>query len=209
MTGARLVLAAALALAAVACTVTPRSDDFRCAGPADCTDGRQCVSGWCVATSAIDGGIDSAVGGDAMPDALDCPAACTRCVDGTCEIECSGDGACATGVACPDGVPCHVVCSGSSSCAGAVDCAAATSCDIDCNGVDACGGDVTCGPGTCDIDCPAAGACAGALDCSDACECDTHCGGAGACGSTVSCPGPSSCRSGGQCTSAPNQCQRC
>lgn len=207
---ARAALALAAVAAVAACRVDARSDDFRCEGPADCTDGRVCsADGWCVTgDDPIDAAPDDGV---APPDAEDCPAACDTCQDGTCIITCDGDGSCADGVVCPAGLPCQVVCTGTASCAGEIDCTAATECEIACLGSTSCGGDITCGLGACLIRCTAGDTCAGALDCSASCACETECTGPGACAGDTTCPPgmPGLCSGNDTCTSGPGQCDDC
>jgi hypothetical protein len=170
----RLRTAAALAgmaLAAASCGISGRSDDFRCEGPADCSDGRLCVDGWCVrgeggdAAPAAD--ADLAEGADASAA---CPERCTSCQNGACVIDCPEDNSCSTLVLCPPGMPCRVDCDGEDACDAGIDCSAAAECNIDCDGTGSCDGPITCGPGPCDVDCEGSGTCDQGIDCSDSCR---------------------------------------
>lgn len=202
MRSAIAAMATALATVALAitlgpaCSIDPRSDDFRCTNPGQCGPGRDCVNGWCVVDpSEIDASTD-------------CPAACTSCMDGACVIECDGPGECASKVTCPGTMPCIVRCTGASACDAGVECGMASSCEITCGGPGSCGARILCGQGSCSVSCSGGGSCNDGIDCSDACECVTECGGTGACAGAIECPG--SCTQGGQCTRfPPGQCQNC
>lgn len=195
----RLLLACALLLAA--CQVDRRSDGYRCERTDDCTDGRTCEDGWCV--------------GEDPPDAAPfdaeapCPAACTACIAGRCEIDCTQAGTCSDEVVCPAGLPCDVTCSGFGSCGGGVDCTAASSCTITCSANGSCDGPLACGDGACTVDCSADNTCGQGIDCDASCACDVGCAGTDSCATPASCPGPGQCDTGRGCTSGPGPCSAC
>lgn len=186
------------------CQIDTRSEDLRCAAPTDCADGRTCVSGWCV--SGGDPGPDA---DPDAPDAVDCPAGCDECVDGTCVIRCATASACPSEVVCPADLPCAVDCSGEGACGGGIDCSMATACTIACTAPGACGGGTACGEGPCDVRCTAMDSCAGIIDCDASCACDVECSGAGACAAASNCPGPAPCDTGAGCSSQGGPCSSC
>lgn len=195
----RALVVTAAALALHACQIDSRSGDFRCERETDCPGGRDCVDGWCV----VDPG-ESDAGGDGAT------SPCTRFDGETCLIDCLTPGACsAAPVQCPGTVPCAVTCSGTNACALGVSCGDAAACTVTCDGPGSCAGQVACGGGACTVTCGGAGSCAAGIACGQACACDTSCAGDGACAGAIACPGPPPCTSGGQCTTAPSQCDRC
>lgn len=208
-----LVLAVLLA----GCQIDARSDDYRCGGPEDCTDGRMCIEGWCVLGADPDAGIDGNGGGDAG----ECPAVCTECVNGTCIVRCEATLSCSSQIMCPPGMPCQVICSGDRSCTGGVSCGDATSCDITCSFLRACGGLITCGAGPCTVACTGDRSCNGAfdvggvvagIDCTQSCACDVTCSGPMSCSEAELCPlyPETTCaRPGNGCTSTPATCNTC
>lgn len=206
--GQRLALGL-IALWGSACGITARSDDFRCAGTQDCSDGRSCVDGWCVAGQGDGGAGDGANAGadGALDDAAACPDVCDSCLRATCMISCEDGGSCQELVVCPPGMECLVRC-GQTSCAAGVDCSAADACDIRCDETGACSGPITCGPGRCDVACSGPGTCSGGIDCSDSCRCDTDCDGIGSCAIEPSCPF-ASCVNGIECTDVGQACHAC
>lgn len=157
-------LAVLLALV-TACTINERSADYTCTVQADCTGGRTCSSGLCVA-----GGMGS----------NGCPTACTSCdaAAKTCAIEGGNT------VTCPTGWSCFVTCSRTNSC-DKVDCDGATSCTVTCSGVDSCK-ELRCRTGRCNVACSGQGSC-DTVDCQDACACDVSCA-QGACNAKPVCP---------------------
>jgi hypothetical protein len=210
--GVRLALGvvALVAFVAASCSITARSDEFRCQVAGDCSDGRACVDGWCV-TDPGDGGagaIDGSSGDGGLADAGGCPSACDRCQRGTCVISCEGSGACQAGVVCPVGMPCEVHCDGTSACQGGVDCSDATACSIECSDTGACGGLVACGAGRCEVECNGTASCASGIDCSASCRCDTACDGLGACAIEPTCPSDD-CVDGIDCTDTGATCRGC
>ncbi|HUQ01283.1 MAG TPA: hypothetical protein VM261_02255 [Kofleriaceae bacterium] len=195
-------VAVALALVALvitlgpACNIDSRSDDFRCERPSDCGAGRDCIDGWCV------------VDPDEVDASMNCPAACTSCMNGTCIIECGAAGACDAKVVCPGTMPCTVRCTGANACDMGVDCATASTCDVTCSGPGSCAGQVTCGAKACTVACDGDGSCGDGIFCDSACACETSCDGLGSCNGMVDCPG--NCVQGGDCTtSPPGQCDNC
>jgi hypothetical protein len=230
-------LSLALTLGPAACSIDARSDQYRCTGTGDCSGGRVCQGGWCVVSAGgdpgddgtdddgttDDGTADGDGGGGATsdaalpardaggePDATGCPAACTRCDQDTCAIDCLEDGSCADPVVCPPGLACTVICDGRNSCESGVDCSAADSCDVRCTSREACAGPIECGPGACSVGCTARDSCAGGIDCSDSCTCATNCSGPFACREAPSCPFLGfGCTDGTDCFSSETACNRC
>jgi hypothetical protein len=190
-----LAVFSAFTLLSSACSIDTRADAYRCGNDTDCSDGRTCQGGWCLAP----------------PDAAPCPDVCTSCLaDGTCVIVCSDTLACPAGVTCPAGRPCEVECMGDQSCAGGVDCTQATACDIDCGGISSCTGAMSCGSGACVVDCGGQNSCVGPVDCSQSCACDTDCSGTNACpGQIHECPASGNCENGGACRSNVGGCDMC
>ncbi|ACY14924.1 hypothetical protein [Haliangium ochraceum] len=189
-----LVRLAALVLAGAAllgCGVDRRSDAYRCdTAGASCSDGRECMDGWCV-----------------VPAGTGCPAVCTSCDGATCQVSCLTEDGCADTVVCPEGMNCEVSCGGAGSCAGGVDCDGAVSCQVLCSGASACAGLVACGAGACNVNCEGDESCAEGIDCSLSCACDTDCDGDNAC-PEVSCPDRGgTCTRNGECRS--NGCDVC
>jgi hypothetical protein len=175
----RVFVAGAAVVAAIAagqaCTAHNQSDDLRCDEPDDCTDGRDCVNGYCVYDEDFaDAGVDA----DER-----CPPPCTSCTGlfddaggySTCLIDCNQNGDCASEVICPFGMECQVTCSGVGSCGDGVDCRNASACTINCTGVSSCDGSVRCGPGRCNVACNGNQACDNEVDCSMSCSCDVAC----------------------------------
>ncbi|MBP9206631.1 MAG: hypothetical protein KBG28_21835 [Kofleriaceae bacterium] len=207
-----LVALAAGGLAGAACTGQTRSDEFVCAGPADCAGGRRCVDGFCVAgTGPADAGagaIDARDNGrvDASVDAAPpCPGVCDRCDGDTCFLT---PGLGGPDPVCPRGWACDVTCGGGATCDRPIDCAQATRCDIHCLGGGSCGGEITCGTGPCVVTCSGGGSCGGGVACGDACACDVTC--VGSCAPAAQCPRDVCRTQGGGCSSAgPSVCDRC
>jgi hypothetical protein len=198
------IVLAALALAA-ACSVDRRTDDLACDDDDDCDDGRDCVDGYCVYGGGGDDGDDP----DADPN---CPAPCTFCtgtpgVDRTCNVDCSGPGACRDAIACPPGLVCQVNCSGSGACEGGVDCGEATTCAVLCSGSGACDDGVECGAGACEVTCLGDGACDFGVECNASCACDVTCAG-NACGAGAECTAVA-CETATGCSSDPDGCNTC
>ena len=176
----RLALVLALGVVLAACSFDTRSGALRCESQADCSDGRQCVSEWCVDPNAVGDASsldapasDANVVGDAgdLSDASDLGDAVVAtdaavadagapCGNGTCE---AGE----TAAACPADCSVCTACTGGScdeDCGGAgVDCAptcdgAGCDCNYDCTEVNRCGAICTAGV-TCNIDCTNANRC--------------------------------------------------
>ena len=200
-----------IALAAPACGITARSDDFRCSAAAECGEGRSCVDGWCVTEPGDAGAVFDGAGSvaDSAPgDATVCPPACDSCQRQTCIISCAESGACPELVVCPAGMDCEVRCTGSTACQSGIDCSEATRCDITCSDSGACTGPQVMGPVRCDVECSGAGTCSGGIDCSASCRCDTDCDGIGACIMEPSCPF-AECVEGIECTDVGAGCHTC
>jgi hypothetical protein len=118
-----------------------------------------------------------------QPDQGPCPAACSSCTDGVCQLPC------AKGCTCPAGWSCEISC-GANGCDGDVDCSQGTDCTVDCLN-NSCSGAITCGSGTCMITCDSF-SCLGAITC-----------GAGYCSVTCnknSCKAPISCAASCGCS---------
>jgi hypothetical protein len=150
---ARLATSAVLfAALAAGCGFSGRSEDYACQGQEDCSDGRECLSGWCVRSGGGGGGTDGAPSVD--------PVVCSG--TGPCEITCDDNGACPGGVDCAGAESCKVLCSGDGSCAGLIRCGAGN-CDVDCTGTGSCAGGVDCSSScACDVRCSSG---CGALSC--------------------------------------------
>lgn len=126
---------------------------------------------------------DTSVGACAPAGTSACPAACDRCDDGVCHIECSDGGECqAQTVTCAPGMDCALHCDGDESCKRAnivgpaghaltVACDGRASCGdadvvgggdlaLECGGSLACGNaELRCGAGSCDWACVDADSC--------------------------------------------------
>ncbi|HUH01643.1 MAG TPA: hypothetical protein VML75_06585 [Kofleriaceae bacterium] len=213
----RLSLAAlASAVLLGGCSIEHKSGQFACTTEADCSAGRTCTGGFCV---AVESDIDANNPADADPadpdgsmnaDAsTDCPPTCTSCVTTTCVINCGTANACPDAVVCPAGWSCKVECEGLGACAMAVDCSQATNCLIECTNTDTCQGPISCGPGRCRVECGGDNSCAAGIACQDSCQCDTFCDGLGACATAPTCPPPGQCTSGINCISGPGPCFTC
>ncbi|MBA2539763.1 MAG: hypothetical protein H0V17_09030 [Deltaproteobacteria bacterium] len=205
-------------LAAGSCLVDRKSNEFACSTTTDCVDGRQCMSGFCIASDApivppcAENCTD--LGGECVEEvcrftctAASCPGIVQCPADLPCEIGCTDAGACGTGIACTTAASCTITCAdgacqapidcGSSacaitcngtSCAGEIRCQQADRCVVACNGPNSCAAQILCGNGLCDIDCNGATSCAGGTACSNSCRCDVDCLGVGACGAAATCP---------------------
>jgi hypothetical protein len=162
----------------------PCEDGSSCLVAADCENDRCTASGICRSCGLRLTSTDTA-----------CPAACTRCLGGTCYIDCDNAGACRdVSLACPPGLACEVECSAENGCSNLlIHCPNEFPCDVSCTGQRSCLGlELTCSTGPCALGCGAEGACdqsritcgtdrcsadctAGAgipeLACNDSCEC--------------------------------------
>lgn len=189
-------LAAAALAALAACAIDSRSELYQCDALQDCSNGRVCRAGWCVVPGDDGPGRDAGVsipdaagtGTDQEPDASTCPAACTSCDDGACQVDCRDNDSCRDLIVCPPDLPCTVICDGTDSCASGVDCSAASSCDVRCTSPRACSGRIECGDGSCEVTCDARDTCAGGIDCADSCSCETSCSGSRSCDVAPDCP---------------------
>jgi hypothetical protein len=194
-----------LALMLAACSITHRSDAYACSKPSDCSNGRQCIGGFCVVADSID-----ASRGDAKKpvDASTCPTPCTSCnvAEKACTIDCGASTACIGPVTCPTGYSCNIECKTDNSCRNGVDCQLASSCQITCSGQSACRS-VQCGTGPCAVTCSGPGSCRG-VACDQSCSCDVACSGNLSCIGAIQCH-PAICQSGSGCTSAPSFCHSC
>lgn len=83
---------------------------------------------------------DILCGNDPDQPFTECPPECTECVNGICQIQCVGDGVCASDeIVCPEGWPCAVFCEGSNACSSAtVTCPQIFGCSMSCTGSGAC-----------------------------------------------------------------------
>jgi hypothetical protein len=202
-----------LGLAVAACSVNHRSGDFACEKQADCSTGRTCIDGYCVATQAdaavpSDGKVDAP-----MIDASLCPSPCTSCSTDskTCNIECGAlGGGCNLPVRCPEGWNCNLLCSTPSACSNGVTCpGGGMSCKVTCSGRGSCN-QFTCNTGPCDIECTGTNSCT-ELSCGGACACDINCVSGTSCSSKIACTSDL-CRAGRGCTSTsvpPTLCNAC
>jgi len=130
-------MVSALALATFACGVLIGIDD-RSLDP-------QAADGGGIDATTSEAAVSDTGSADALVVEAGCPAACTRCNDNRCVIDCGGtDGGCAKNVVCPPGLACRVLCEseGGKPCEDlTIDCTQAKSCRIDCAGVkDICDG---------------------------------------------------------------------
>jgi len=202
-TCAPIGLALALVVAIGGCSVNHRSGDFACEKQADCSTGRTCIDGYCVAMQA-----DAAVPGDgnkvdAAPviDASLCPSPCTSCSNDskTCNIDCMAlGGACNAPVRCPEGWNCNLQCSTPGSCSNGVTCpGGGMSCNVTCSGRGSCN-QFMCNSGPCDIQCTGTNTCT-AISCGNACACDIDCVSGTSCASKITCRSDL-CRAGRGCT---------
>ena len=152
-----------------------------------------------------------------------CPAACTSCADGPCELDCSGPGGCV----CPEGWDCNVNCDKDTLCKGKIDCTKATACTVNCKhtscsgGIDcppsgpctivckqsSCTDKISCGKGPCTITCQQT-ACAKDIDCGSSCACNVFCD-VDACGGSVTCS-RAACKADTGCALTPaSPCNQC
>jgi len=127
------------------------------------------------------------------PDLGACPAACTSCAGGTCQLDCSA------GCVCPAGWNVAITC-GNQTCLGDIDCSKATDVTISCGPKASCTGGITCGSGTCTVSCDD-NSCLGSIKCGpgycsvtcdkSSCKGDLDC--SASCGCTLSCLSGASC----------------
>lgn len=162
----------------------PCEDGSSCRVAADCENDRCTASGICRSCGLRLTSTDAA-----------CPAICTRCLGGTCYIDCDDAGSCRDATfACPPGLACRIECSAENGCSSlVVQCPNEFPCDVTCTGRKSCLGlklecttgpcalgcgaetacdqaRMTCGTDRCSADC-AAGAGVPALTCDEACAC--------------------------------------
>lgn len=191
---ALIALIAAAALAA--CTIDRRSDAYVCNTTPDCSGGRICVDQLCVVPP------DGGPGGDSGLPAT-CPAACTRCDQGTCFVDCVTKDC--DNFTCPAGWKCNIAC-GQRRC-NDLDCGN-SECDITCIGSNACE-DVRCGPKRCNIVCDDRNSCEN-VDCSTSCACQLTCNSVFGClGSDLSCPAGCAVGTEAGCDGTTATCNRC
>ncbi len=153
-----------LAALAAGCGFASRSPDYQCDDSGGCSDGRTCVSGWCVTAAGLPDAHDEptivCAAGEPCVVVCDDPGECAGGIDceaaTSCDITCSGAGSCAGHIECEYGA-CTVECSGEDSCAGSIDCDDACACDVTCSGPDSCPSDV---------DCPHTGQCRDGKECN-------------------------------------------
>lgn len=202
-----LVVLGVAVVAAGSCSLSHRSGDFTCVTQADCSSGRICSDGFCVASQ-----LDSGVKTDAPStgDANGCPAQCTSCNTTTksCTIDCAlNSGACNQAITCPTGWDCNIACSIGSSCRNGINCLNSKSCTITCSGAQSCK-TLNCGPGRCNVDCSGDGSCRD-VSCGLSCACDVTCHPNSLC-SNLTCKAPQ-CKllPPGGCTSLAAGCNTC
>jgi hypothetical protein len=172
-------------ITASSCSISHRSDDFACTKQSDCSTGRTCTDGYCVAPQ-----LDSGVNTDGPTN---CPAQCTSCNTNakTCTIDCALNGtACNQQVTCPVGWSCNIDCSTPNSCRNGVTCANSQACTITCSGAQSCR-TLTCGAGRCNVDCIGNGSCRN-VTCGQACACDITCQANSLC-ANLTCKAPPNC----------------
>ena len=179
---------AALACAIVACTQAAGLDDLRFEGAAGAGAGGAQMAG------STGGAL--ACGDNREPYGDGCPAPCTHCFAGRCEIDCGLTTCAVSDVMCPPGFNCVSACAQDGSCLEAnFGCPPDTACELECAGPAACdGATLFCSGGSCSLQCSGNdGPCANAnvecshnrcqatcelfaglpsLDCGEACECD-------------------------------------
>ena len=171
---------AALVITAVvsSCSINHKSNQFACSSTSDCEAGRVCTDGLCIVGTDIDAPPIDAPRQDAPIDSMVCPSQCTRCMPGNvCVIDCAAAGANCNAlmpVVCPTGFNCDIRCSTDNSCRSGVNCTNAASCNIQCTGFRSCRG-VACGPGECTLNCAGNNSCE-TVDCGTSCACDVKCG---------------------------------
>jgi hypothetical protein len=163
------------------CSISHRSDDFACTTQSECSTGRTCTDGFCVAPQ-LDSGVTDGAG--------NCPAQCTSCNSATksCTIDCALNGGCKQQVTCPTGWNCNVSCSPAGSCSNGVTCANSQACTITCSGAQSCR-NLICGTGRCNINCADNSLCRN-VSCGLACACDITCQSTSLC-SNLTCKTPS------------------
>lgn len=178
---ARWLVLAGFAAVTGSCSISHRSGDFACEKQADCSSGRTCIDGFCVA-SQVDAGGNT--------DGGTCPAQCTSCNTTTkaCAIDCSSNGSCAQRVTCPTGWSCNIMCAGTNSCRNGITCTSSKSCTITCSGAQSCQGVTTCGSGPCNVDCSGTSSCNN-INCGLSCACDVACRTGSLC-TTLTCKAP-------------------
>jgi hypothetical protein len=176
---------------------SPGESDRDCGGACEpCEDGSSCrVAADCENDRCTASGICRSCGLRLTSTETACPAACTRCLGGTCYIDCDNAGVCRDmTLVCPPGLACRVECSAENGCSNlSVECPNEFPCDVSCAGEKSCVGlELACTSGPCALGCGAAQACdqariscgtdrcsadcaAGAavpeLACDEACEC--------------------------------------
>lgn len=201
------VLGLAVLTTTSSCSINHRSGDYACTKQSDCSGGRTCTGGFCVAPG---GAVDAPVASDApRVDAMMnvCPAQCTSCNFGsqTCTIDCAVNN-CNGPLVCPTGWNCNIGCTTTNSCRGGIDCQNAASCSIACTGAGSCR-NLDCGNNRCDVTCTGSASCR-AIDCSTSCGCDVKCNPGAACDAVV-CSSPQ-CDTGLGCSSTQTpQCNTC
>lgn len=175
---ARWLVLAGFAAVTGSCSISHRSGDFACEKQSECSSGRTCIEGFCVASQVDAGGNPGT-----------CPAQCTSCNATTkaCTIDCALNNSCAQQVTCPTGWNCNITCAGTSSCRNGITCTGGKSCTIMCSGTQSCQGTTTCGAGPCNVDCSGTGSCRN-VNCGPSCACDVACR-TGSC-ATLTCKAP-------------------
>ncbi|MBX3207814.1 MAG: hypothetical protein KF764_22395 [Labilithrix sp.] len=85
------------------------------------------------ADAESDGGAEGEAGADDGGDA-GCPAECSSCTGGRCQIDCPGT-ECGTTITCPAGMPCLIQCGAANACASkTINCADGQPCRLRCEG---------------------------------------------------------------------------
>lgn len=182
------------------CSINHRSDQFACEKPSDCSSGRSCIDGFCVAAQ-VDSGVKD---GNTT-----CPVQCTSCASDAkvCVIDCAANpSACNLPVTCPTGWSCQIACSTPNACRNGINCAGGQSCTVTCSGKEACQ-NVLCGPGSCKVDCTGPSSCVD-IRCGAACACDVTCSLDARCERLV-CKGPRCVSPLRGCTSSADGCNTC
>jgi hypothetical protein len=177
--------------AASSCAIDHASDALACTKTSQCTDGRNCVGGFCVVGNGSGSGSGS------------CPGQCSTCdtVAKTCSID--GNNVDGDRVTCPTGFHCTITCTGGTC--KTVDCSNAASCSITCSGQQSCES-VNCGVHQCAVTCSGQESCA-SVTCQSSCGCDVQCTGQASCGTGAQCP--LGCDTGLGCTAQTVGCNVC
>lgn len=176
---------------------SPGESDRDCGGACEpCADGSACrVAADCENDRCTDSGICRSCGLRLTSTDAACPAACSRCLGGTCYIDCDNAGACRDmRLACPPGLACRIECSAENGCSNiVVECPSEFPCDVVCASRASCVGlELGCSTGPCALGCGAEGACDPARIACGTDRCSADCA-AGASAPELACNGACEC----------------